>query len=65
MTRKSRREIESAVEEIAATSPTSETDVDLTDRQARAIREYDLHCDRPGELDDELEAALYEVAHGS
>lgn len=63
MTRPSRRELESAVEDISANRSASDVEVELTDTQARAVREYDLHCDHPSELDDELEAALYEVAN--
>ncbi|MDS0284736.1 hypothetical protein [Haloarcula onubensis] len=65
MTRKSRRELERAVDDLSASKPASDTEVELTDTQARAVREYDLYCDRPGELDDDLEAALYEVAYGA
>ena len=64
MTRPSRRELESAVEDISASRSASDTEVELTDTQARAIREYQLWCDNPSELGPELEAALYEVAHG-
>ena len=61
MTRKSPREIERAVEDLAETVGTDETDVELTDTQAKAIREYQLRCEHPSDLDDELEAALLEV----
>jgi len=44
MTRKSQRELERAVDDLSAAQSASKTEVDLTETQARAIREYELYC---------------------
>lgn len=62
MTRKSHREIERAVDELTDSDGSVDEDFSLTDTQAKAIREYTLHCEYPSELDDDLEAALLEVS---
>lgn len=59
--RRSKRELESAVDKLTDDAGDIAEDVDLTGTQAKAIREYTLHCDHPSELDDDLEAALLEV----
>lgn len=61
MSRPSKRELERAVDELTDAAGDVEDDVELTDTQAKAIREYTLHCEYPSQLDDELEAALLEV----
>lgn len=58
--RRSKREIERAVGELSEDAIAD--DVDLTARQAKAIREYTLPGGSLNDLDDELEAALLEVA---
>lgn len=62
MTRKSERELERAVEDLAERVESGDLDVDLTEAQAAAVREYDLRCDSLDDLDAEHEAALLEVA---
>ncbi|MFC6823478.1 hypothetical protein [Halopelagius fulvigenes] len=39
-------------------------DVELTEAQARAVREFDLRCDTLADLDDDLEEALLELTGG-
>lgn len=62
MTRKSQREIRRAVDELTDSDGSVDEDVSLTDTQARAVREYTVHCEHPSELDDDLQAALLEVS---
>jgi len=61
MPRKSERELERLVEDLQAATAADGAAVDLTDTQARAIREYDLHCESVADLDDDLRAALLEA----
>lgn len=64
MTRPSKRELKRGIDKLTEASGEVAPDMDLTDQQARAIREYDLNCESPGELPDELEQALYSVVEG-